>query len=681
MDLSSGMLIFIILCAFLFEKTWCFVHSAESLAWPSGSYALPMADTGCPEGNGFTWFTGRRTEELENEQNKNKYSPNFHLMSKINTPDITRYFCVKNATETDEGRFKWPDGKYCIYKKGYSCPQGFHEGYVLWDDNNGKNSTNRNSKRGELPEGLYDKDTLIYFCCKKTGSAMKRISLPVNKPFYLLAFESATCQEVQGAVYSLEYIVFDTENTSNHDTTVYPYPYAAHLREPTIYYCHYKECKWNFTQPNGEFSSPYYPDNYHDYQDCQWNITAPRGHVIRLQFGVFELESNPHSCGDGRCSCDYVEVKEESVIGDVTVLGRYCMTITPPAIIESSTNKMVVRFYSDPAISAKGFNASYTTIALIKDRITTTATTISSTVESMRSSSRGSTTGSTKRTTTTQHPTSGTVRNNLTTTSGLFNSAGSVNETERTITLGTKRHSFIITESSKEIQGIVQRSLINARSTQGEKGPERPTTVKPTNSRSKVTSTEVIHRHVGQSSGVLKPTTRGIMGLPLEYFLIISGSFAVVVLGVLCLMCKICKRRNRSSMKRAQQSDPFHLVTYSSVRDSSGSTVPSSPINMYGNSDLEKQCIEDQLIDNPIYHKRNKKNNCKSLDTKKLKESVKPLCEASGLADHGRQLKLSDNPLYESAFLIEAIKPSNQKESRTENPLYEYSQYKETKNA
>ena len=155
----------------------------------------------------------------------------------------------------------------------------------------------------------------------------------------------------------------------------------------------------------------------------------------------------------------------------------------------------------------------------------------------MRSSSRGSTTGSTKRTTTTQQPTSGTVRNNLTTTSGLLNSAGSVNETERT------RHSFIITESSKEIQGIVQRSSINARSTQGEKGTERPTTVKPTNSRSKVTSTEVIHRHVGQSSGVLKPTTRGIMGLPLKYFLIISGSFAVVVLGVLCLMCKICKRR------------------------------------------------------------------------------------------------------------------------------------------
>ena len=76
------------------------------------------------------------------------------------------------------------------------------------------------------------------------------------------------------------------------------------------------ECKWNFNQSNGVFASPYFPDDYHNFQDCQWNITAPKGYVIQLRFGVFELESNPYSCGNGRCSCDYVEVKEESVTGD-----------------------------------------------------------------------------------------------------------------------------------------------------------------------------------------------------------------------------------------------------------------------------------------------------------------------------------------------------------------------------
>ena len=199
-----------------------------------------MTDTGCPEDKTFSWYTGLRIEELENNQNGNKHSASIHLMSKIETPYIKRYFCVKNDTETDESRPKWPDGTYCIYKKGYFCPQGFHEGYVLWDDNNGINGTNNNSRTGELPEGVYNRDTLIYFCCKKTGSAMKRISLPVNTPFYLLAFEAAICQEVEGAVYSLEYIVFDTEDTNNQDARFYPYPYAAHRRDPTIYYCYYR---------------------------------------------------------------------------------------------------------------------------------------------------------------------------------------------------------------------------------------------------------------------------------------------------------------------------------------------------------------------------------------------------------------------------------------------------------
>lgn len=208
--------------------------------WPSGSYALPMADTGCPEGSGFTWYTGQRKEELENDQNRNRRSENFHLKTIVGKPDITRYFCVKNTTETDEDRLNWPDGRYCIYKKGFLCPQGFHEGYVLWDDNNGDNGPNQNSVSGELAEGVYNQDTVIYFCCKTTGSPLKRISLPVNKAFYLLAFESSTCQEVQGALYSLEYVVFDTENTNNHDARVYPYPYGAQLEEPVIYYCHYR---------------------------------------------------------------------------------------------------------------------------------------------------------------------------------------------------------------------------------------------------------------------------------------------------------------------------------------------------------------------------------------------------------------------------------------------------------
>lgn len=51
-----------------------------------------------------------------------------------------------------------------------------------------------------------------------------------------MAFGSTTCQEVQGAVYSLEYVVFDTENTDNMDNRVYPFPYGADRKEPTVHY-------------------------------------------------------------------------------------------------------------------------------------------------------------------------------------------------------------------------------------------------------------------------------------------------------------------------------------------------------------------------------------------------------------------------------------------------------------
>lgn len=217
-----------------------FNFSSESSTWPAGTYALPMADSGCPEGSGFNWYTGHRTEELERDQNENKHSPSIHLRTEIGKPEIKRYFCVKNSTKADEGKPKWPNGKYCIYKKGDFCPQGFHKGSVLWDDDNANNGFNLNSKGGELPSGLYNQDTKIYFCCMTTGSVEKRVSLPVNKPFYLLAFESTTCQEVRGAVYSLEYVVFDTENSNNQDARAYPYPYGANLRQPTIYYCYYR---------------------------------------------------------------------------------------------------------------------------------------------------------------------------------------------------------------------------------------------------------------------------------------------------------------------------------------------------------------------------------------------------------------------------------------------------------
>ena len=88
---------------------------------------------------------------------------------------------------------RWPDGKYCIYKKGLDCPSGLEEGFVIWDD---ENKDNKNSKRGELPEGLFNEDTKIFFCCSSSGSSGKEITLPNKSPFLLFAYESILCQKV-----------------------------------------------------------------------------------------------------------------------------------------------------------------------------------------------------------------------------------------------------------------------------------------------------------------------------------------------------------------------------------------------------------------------------------------------------------------------------------------------------
>ena len=113
-------------------------------------------------------------------------------------------------------------------------------GFVKWDD---ENYNNVNSKSGTLPDGVYDKDTRIEFCCRTDGDKKDPISLPTQKPFFLLAYDSAECQQVKWAVATMEWIKFDTEDNNNTDNKggVYPYsPASGNHVSYTIYYCYYQ---------------------------------------------------------------------------------------------------------------------------------------------------------------------------------------------------------------------------------------------------------------------------------------------------------------------------------------------------------------------------------------------------------------------------------------------------------
>ena len=157
--------------------------------WPQGTYGLPMADTGCPGDPNFTWRTGYRYQDMEDDTKNSQLSASSHLAANVHDGDVEQNFCMKTSTASDNSRPLWPKGDYCIYKRGKTCPTHsstkFFEGYFYWDDENGKRGVNKNKKSGALPSGFYDVDTEIRFCCDVSGFYKKPIELPIDKPFYL----------------------------------------------------------------------------------------------------------------------------------------------------------------------------------------------------------------------------------------------------------------------------------------------------------------------------------------------------------------------------------------------------------------------------------------------------------------------------------------------------------------
>ena len=128
-------------------------------------------------------------------------------------------------------------GSYCVYKKN-NCPVGMTSGSIKWDD---EDSNNQNWKNGTLPDGNFNDDTTIEYCCQDQGAWMRSIELPVDKPFYLLPHKSDECQRVKGAISSLDYITYDTEESNNHDEFTGSHVYTVNGKgRPKIYYCYYE---------------------------------------------------------------------------------------------------------------------------------------------------------------------------------------------------------------------------------------------------------------------------------------------------------------------------------------------------------------------------------------------------------------------------------------------------------
>ncbi|XP_044170591.1 uncharacterized protein LOC122954610 isoform X3 [Acropora millepora] len=321
--------------------------ATDPIKWPAGTYGIPKPKTGCPSSDGFQWMTGSRSQDTNNNESKNRKSVSFHLDAVVDKKKVERSFCLKTSTAKDQNRTIWPSGQYCIYKKG-SCPDGLNNGFVYWDDDK---FGNKNTRSGILPDGVYDSNTEIEFCCRTDGNQNKPVDLPTKVPFYLLAYEFPRCQMVKWAVSSLEWIYYDTEDWSNDDDRGGAYPHNAATQHPTIYYCYYRGCNKTLTAMNGTFHSPNYPNKHSDGEYCSWKISVSPGNRIRLTF------SNPsfHEHSD---ASNLIVYDGEHVSGEV--LGVFYGSLPPPGNeFYSSSNHMLVVFVSKATDSYTGFNASY----------------------------------------------------------------------------------------------------------------------------------------------------------------------------------------------------------------------------------------------------------------------------------------------------------------------------------
>jgi len=235
------------------------IHRAEAVQeWPSGVYGLPRPRTGCPP----SWKEGMRYHDTEDVDSHNKKSSSYHLSGVVNKHGVRQEFCVKDeAVKKNDFDIIWPEGQYCIYKYGIHCPLGLKEGWVFWDDENEKELDIGNSVEGFVPEGVYESDTLMYFCCRTNGYKSKPIELPITMPFYLLAFNSPQCQKVKGVTAVSEFVQWDDEDrgNSNAHSKITPYGVDIDPWNTRLYYCLYHpgSCEnavchnssANFTQP------------------------------------------------------------------------------------------------------------------------------------------------------------------------------------------------------------------------------------------------------------------------------------------------------------------------------------------------------------------------------------------------------------------------------------------------
>ncbi|XP_031553682.1 uncharacterized protein LOC116290721 [Actinia tenebrosa] len=349
---EEGILLHVVVPAILFVTS---VYSGS--VWPSGWYGLPQPKTGCPSSSewGRGWWYEDRRLNCQSTARVPQYS---HLIGTFNQAITKRYFCIKKKDNGQDN--PWPNGQYCIYKGLLrTCPPGFVQGSIGWKN---KDAPNDNHHSGMVPSGVFSTSTRINYCCKVDGSKENSISLPVNRPFLLLAYNSSECQSVKWARTTQEYLRFSVQEKMTF-RGFHPFVDDNYA----LRYCYYENSNKTLTASQGTISRYLNQTSVHKERHTAWCIKPypPLSfQFLFVRFTRFTFHASNIN--------NYLEVLD-GCNESAPSLGRFSSTQSPLGrSIKSSTNQVFVILQFGDRNGTYDFEFDYHIIP----KVTTAATTL-----------------------------------------------------------------------------------------------------------------------------------------------------------------------------------------------------------------------------------------------------------------------------------------------------------------
>lgn len=202
------------------------------IGWPSGRYSFPEAREGCP----LNFHRGCVYQDDEDSSNANHFT-NAQLV--VGQFDSNMKLCYCTRLDAKPSVFKWQPGRYCIARKLDACPSlGFETGELYWDD---EDSSNDNRESGIPPDGRYDSNTQISYCCRADGDIETPMVMPIDKPFVLYQYNRHGCQKVKD-MHATEVILYTDDEDSrngNRCSNAHPYDDNCSGRDHRVFMCYY----------------------------------------------------------------------------------------------------------------------------------------------------------------------------------------------------------------------------------------------------------------------------------------------------------------------------------------------------------------------------------------------------------------------------------------------------------